>query len=671
GIAQIWGKLGGSGNLYNQNGATVQAGNGGQCNNSSQSGGAGGNLWLVSLPNVYLSGGIHKAGAAGCDNSDDGWVRIEPSVIDLSGGKTIVDGGDIAIYGGNDWTLNLSNLSGTVVTATGDITLAVGTGGTIDFTGSSNTILRAAGQVYIFADNILLDEDVILADLIQANNIVFGPSKILRYVSLAGAGTFTGQVETTIPVTLTLANNGVETDNYNVNISSNWSVQSANKVTVAGLTTSSLILNVTLPTEPSADTVTITVTSQADSTVQASVQVELIAQLEADGAIMPYGGETNTSDVIDDSVNNQPTNDLDSSTSDSSSETVNLGNSETTDNIANEASSGNSNEANPGDSETTSHTTTDLPIISNGCSSNNSINRVCSNNWQVLTDVILGENASISGGELAGTIDNKGLISQVTIQTGTMITGGKLSGYIKNQGTITNFEFVGASLSGGILAGTVFNNSQIGEIMDVQLAAGAIIINGTIAGNIQGDCAEPARLQNVVIAENSNLSCVIITSDSTWADNVTFGNSVLVLSDLVALDNLAVINATEIPEAKFSGGISVNGGDFSINATANSTDLLNVRGQITIAPEHIGQIVDVLVVIANSDGFVMLNSAAEQIAWDGKIANLIAFQTVSESDKPIEIQMYNGSFAGMQKFYFGYRLVDGTIVYSADGLVVK
>ncbi|MDM8566988.1 choice-of-anchor D domain-containing protein [Candidatus Halobeggiatoa sp. HSG11] len=664
GIAQIWGKLGGSGNLYNQNGAIVRAGDGGQCNSDSQTGGAGGNLWLVSLPNVYLNGGIHKAGKAGCSNSADGWVRIEPSVIDLSGGKTVVDGGDIAIYGGNDWTLNLSNLSGTVVTATGDITLAVGENGIIDFTGSSKTILRADGQVYIFADNILLDEDVILSDLIQAEKIVFGPSKTLRYVSLTGSGTFIGQVGATIPIALTLANNGIESDTYDIQINSAWNVQSANKVSVSGLSTQSLILDVTLPTELGTDTIVITATSQADSKVQTSMQIEIVAQME--GVIASYddiaSDDATTPEMTGDShLENSAGSVIDATNNDSDSY-----NSEATVNDNSEPNSDTNNSA------VHSHaSTTGQLIINNGCSSNDTINRVCSNNWQVLTDVILGENASISGGELAGNIDNQGLISQVSIQSGTIVTGGKFSGYIKNAGTIADFEFVGASLIGGTLAGTVHNNSTIGEIQDVQLAAYAKIINGTIAGNIQGDCTNPARLQNVVIAANSNLSCVIIEPNSIVGDNVTFGNGVQVLPTLIALNNLAVINITEIPDAKFAGGITKNGGSFGINVNANPSDLIDVRGRITVAPEHIDQAIDILIVIASSNGFVMLNSVGEQIAWDGQIDSLIPFLTINELDEPVEIQIYNGYFDGTQNFYFGYRLADGTIVYNSDSLEVN
>ena len=43
------------------------------------------------------------------------------------------------------------------------------------------------------------------------------------------------------------------------------------------------------------------------------------------------------------------------------------------------------------------------------CTSTSVINQMCNNRWQVLTDARLDKNASLTGGELAGTIENQGL----------------------------------------------------------------------------------------------------------------------------------------------------------------------------------------------------------------------------------------------------------------------
>ena len=255
GLTQIWGKLGGPGHLYNINGAEALAGDGGSCSGDNQIGGRGGNLWLVSLPNVHLSNGIFKAGkgGTGCTTpGGDGWVRIEPSVIDLSGSNTKIEGGDITIFGGKDWTLDLSNLSDTALTATGNITLAVGKGGSINLSGSSGKILKSGGQITLFADNIVLDEDVALSALVEANSIVAGPSKILRDVALVGPGTLIGKPGETLQVNLTLTNNGAEADTYALSVTdtAGWHLgQLPYIVEIEGLASVSLVLNVTLPAE--------------------------------------------------------------------------------------------------------------------------------------------------------------------------------------------------------------------------------------------------------------------------------------------------------------------------------------------------------------------------------------------------------------------------------------
>ncbi len=234
----------------------IQAGNGGNLTGTnSGEAGKGGNLWLISLPNVHLSGGQHEAGTGGTDcvggtDGEDGWVRIEPNVIDLSGAGTTIKGGDIAIYGGNDWTLDLSNISGTVIAATGDITLAVGEGGIINMQGSTGAILQAGGQVQIFSNEIMRDENLALSDLIQATDIIVGPSKILREVSVTSPGKLLAEPETTLPVNLTLSNNGPEADTYTISVtdSAGWTLdQLPSSLEVNALSTVGLVLNVTLP----------------------------------------------------------------------------------------------------------------------------------------------------------------------------------------------------------------------------------------------------------------------------------------------------------------------------------------------------------------------------------------------------------------------------------------
>ncbi|OQY47082.1 MAG: hypothetical protein B6247_27020, partial [Candidatus Parabeggiatoa sp. nov. 2] len=296
GLTQIWGKLGGPGHLYNTNGAKAFAGDGGDCNPSAtgtQTGGRGGNLWIVSLPNVHLSGGHHRAGKGGtkCSvNGDNGWVRIEPNVIDLSGANTKIEGGDVTIYGGKDWTLDLSNISGTVITASGNITLSVGEGGAIDMQGSTGNLFKSEeGQVNIFADEIVLDEEVALSDIIDAPNIVVGPSKILRDVSLVGTSASIGEPDEVLPVNLTLTNTGTETDSYNITVTdtAGWTLgQLPPTLEVEALQSVDLVLNVTLPsTSAEKDVITVTAVSQNDPEALATKQVQVSVTNKPSGRV--------------------------------------------------------------------------------------------------------------------------------------------------------------------------------------------------------------------------------------------------------------------------------------------------------------------------------------------------------------------------------------------------
>ncbi len=296
GLTQIWGKLGGPGHLYNINGAEALAGDGGSCSGDNQIGGRGGNLWLVSLPNVHLSNGIFKAGkgGTGCTTpGGDGWVRIEPSVIDLSGANTKIEGGDITIFGGQDWTLDLSNLSDTALTATGNITLAVGKGGSINLSGSSGKIMKSGGQITLFADNIVLDEDVGLYDLVEANSIVAGPSKILRDVALVGPGSSIGKPGETLQVNLILTNNGAEADTYALSVTdtAGWHLgQLPYTLEVEGLASVSLVLNVTLPAaEEVTDIITINAISQLAPDTHSTATVLVSTTEKGDSVTLDEG----------------------------------------------------------------------------------------------------------------------------------------------------------------------------------------------------------------------------------------------------------------------------------------------------------------------------------------------------------------------------------------------
>ncbi|WP_353570790.1 choice-of-anchor D domain-containing protein [Candidatus Albibeggiatoa sp. nov. BB20] len=471
GLTQMWGKLGGAGHLRNQNGAQAIAGNGGHCRvrGGNQTAGAGGNLWLVSLPNVYLNGGIHQAGQSGngCSTRpNNGWVRIEPSLISIAGANTRISGGDITIYGGDDWVLDMSNIGANTIESTGDITLAVGENGKIDFTGVDQTILKAAGQVTILANEIILDDGVQLSDIIEAENIVVAPAAILREVSVGAAKSLVGDPLETVTLNVTVANNGAEADTYSISAvdTAGWSISGvSNSIEVPALEAIDLSLSITLPANRGENNnLTITVVSQADPDTRATATVHLSVVTETAG--LPV----EPSPVIDPNV---PT----------------------------------------------------APACVSGA-----VGSACSNGGTI-TDANIDEGASISGGNLEGNVVNNGIISQLTIVANTIVNGGKASGtiIIEQGGVFNDFEFVGAELRGGILGGNIVNNSSVGGIfIDVNFSANATLTGGYLQGQINGDANAPTLLTNVIIKSGSVISGVILGEGTSYEQGVIFGRGV-------------------------------------------------------------------------------------------------------------------------------------------------
>jgi uncharacterized membrane protein len=262
-------------------------------------GGNGGELRFNS-PNTYFEGkksptgfieatAKHHAGKGGHQLSSlcqvggaglDGRVYIDPTII-LADGASF-EGQEITLFGGNDWTLDLSNLTTPLIDTTGDITLAVGENGIIDLTGTQGMALKTTGKIQIYSDHVLLDEGVQLTDVIQANNIVTDSSKILYQVVLTSPEQLMGLPETTISLPLTLINGGPTADTYTltVNDSKGWtSSQLSSPLTLEGLDLTELSLEITLPANIGEENlITVTATSQADPTVFSSEKVLVVVE---------------------------------------------------------------------------------------------------------------------------------------------------------------------------------------------------------------------------------------------------------------------------------------------------------------------------------------------------------------------------------------------------------
>ncbi|SEH08940.1 choice-of-anchor D domain-containing protein [Candidatus Venteria ishoeyi] len=553
GVTQLWGKLGGSGHLYNTNGAKAIAGDGGNCNaaaTAAQNGGPGGNLWLVSLPNVHLSGGIHKAGKGGThctplgSNGSDGWVRIEPNVIDLSGAQTRIEGGNVEIFGGGDWNLDLSGASEALFNVPGDIVLSVGDGGAIDLSGAANGVLTAGGTVRIFADTILLDEGRQLSDVIEATEIIVAPAKVLYAASLSGPQAMSGEPGETLTVNLTLSNNGATEDSYTLTVvnSAGWTLgqipgQAPDTVDVPALSSVDIAVEVTLPAAHDQNaSLSVSALSAGDTEVNSSVSVQL---------------STN------------PSNDV------------------------------------PG-----------MAL----CPETGAVSGACNNRGQMLRNATLAADAEVQGGTLSGTVSSQGMVNNdVTILADTLLSGGVLSGNVRNFGTLADFELRDGSISGGLLSGNVTAAGTRSLFRDVQLLANAILSGGILQGDVSGDATAPAKLTNLSITDGAKLANLIIAEDVTLPDDIEFGSGVRFLNKALipagfdlskllpkfATHELLGTTALEYPERM----------DFTVKVLEGDSSVLDAINAIPLLKDS-----DILLTQETEAGFFEISFAGLQIS---------------------------------------------------------
>lgn len=288
GNTTIRGNFGGDGYLTNQ--GIICSGSGGDGSpqaSTSQDGGDGGELIIVTRPTIEL-GGTHKAGKGGQGsptgaNGQEGDIWIAPDgMIDLSGAN--VEGQNVIISTGYSWTIDLSDMSGGVISASSNITLAVGTGGIVDLSNNDETVLQANERIAIYSDKVRLDADI--TEIVSASTLVTASARILRNVSIAAPEATIARPGIPITIQLTILNNAPEEDSYDLSItdSNNWTLNELpTPISVEGLGSSSdnaqpLQLLVTPPDQASygeTDTITITVTSQSDPTIQSIQEIQV------------------------------------------------------------------------------------------------------------------------------------------------------------------------------------------------------------------------------------------------------------------------------------------------------------------------------------------------------------------------------------------------------------
>ncbi len=291
---------------------------------------------------------------------------------------------------------------------------------------------------------------------------------------------------------------------------------------------------------------------------------------------------------------------------------------------------------------------------------------------------------NLSNAVIEGILQNDGWVSNLTIKPGAQVTGGIVTGYISNEGYMADFVFRGRSIKGGTLGGTIVNISTVGGyFQDVQLAANTSIYGGFLAGDIQGECKAPARLEKLTVKKGSHLSCVILGDQVKLEKGVTVDSSGQVPTELPALGAAVAISATGETVATattVAGGVSVNQGEFQTAATVKQlVDQIDIRGNLTVDPLQVGKLAD-LVVYATSQSsadspptYLMFDPKRNLLPWNQEPATLVPLETGVELSFTQPVALYQGVFfSGIFKITFGYRLQeDGTLVHSEQPVTVE
>lgn len=311
-------------------------------------------------------------------------------------------------------------------------------------------------------------------------------------------------------------------------------------------------------------------------------------------------------------------------------------------------------------------------------------------------------NDTISDATFTGEVEvtNNGLISNAIIDYGVTISGGTLAGKIDNNGIIENFTFQDARSSGeniiegGTLSGNIYNDGT-GIFRNITLTADdTIITGGKLAGNIIGFAKKPAMLVDVEILDDSHLENVIIGNDVTFGKNIIFGIGVVFKGSQPPCTITGINWQSQNEQSSFSCEIITRAYDGTPQALPTTRHPNNVRlpyletyylalsATINVdEPQHVGELAEVLVMATHNNASSYYPDKQTWKLWEGGLDNFNKIPPATEN--PVELQLgeveifeisfyegrmreYLGSNLGEFKFYIGYRLEDGTVIFNGN-----
>ena len=144
-------------------------------------------------------------------------------------------------------------------------------------------------------------------------------------------------------------------------------------------------------------------------------------------------------------------------------------------------------------------------------------------------------------------------------------------------------------------------------------------------------------------------------------------------ADLPSLGNARASDTNNQPietTATFSGGYSVAGGVFMSGGNVNSGNIVNIVGEITVDPNHVGQVADI-VVYANfttlddpaNPTLLTLGENGDIAPWSSQPADLLPFISQVTLSEIQQVEIYNNPLPeGEVQIFFGYLLDDALVV---------
>ncbi len=329
--------------------------------------------------------------------------------------------------------------------------------------------------------------------------------------------------------------------------------------------------------------------------------------------------------------------------------------------------------------------------------------KIMSHKRMIFSDVNLAAGMQLVSGVLRGKIkgdaEYPARLDSVTIEgsVSNVIIGHK----VINKGTIADSEFRGMQLSGGTLLGHI-TNTFAGTIKDVWLGKNTTLSGGYLTGEIIGDVN--VTLENVIISAPCQLENVIIGANVSLGKDVKLGTGVLfdepvdneptkpVVPEKVPTafainpkGQLLESDAIFIEKIKTLEGTQPNHTMFSYEDAKS----LKISATVTISPEDVGKIADILMVAIYKDGSREANSMRDMVEWDDWDKEISHLKPVRSDlllpSGTLKVSIYKGDLtdiaaeftfesngytfdledvSGEYHFFLGYQLEDGTLVYN-------